>query len=167
MDSKILFQEQQKFTQWWLWLILISPVIILFYSLMSSILKHPNHAAGNYSFSVLPSNDFWLSLLIMLFVLLLFLLLNLKTKINQKTFAIQYFPFFSKSWTWDDIETAKLVTYGFVGYGIRISLKYGKVYNVKGNKGAAITLKNGNKYLVGTQKPEELERILLKVKNFN
>src|SRR5690554_7570605 len=48
---------------------------------------------------------------------------------------------------------------GFVGgWGIRFTMKYGTVYNIKGNKGLFVKLKNGKTFIVGTQKPEELEK---------
>ena len=159
MERKILFQEQQKFTQWWLWLILIAPIGLLFYNLIKPIISHPSFAEGNYSFSLIPSYDFWISLLIMLLILILFFTLKLKTEITSDSIYIRYFPFFSKRWKWEDIQTAEVITYGFVGYEIRISFKYGIVYNVKGNQGLALNLKNGKKVMIGTQKPEELEQL--------
>ena len=62
-----------------------------------------------------------------------------------------------------DIEEAELIKYGFVGYGIRLSIKYGSVYNVKGDKGLRITLKNGKKYLIGTQTPDNLKGVVKKL----
>lgn len=167
MKPKILFMEQQKFTQWWLWLILIAPIVFLFYNLIRPIIDYSGFAEGNYSFTIIPSNDFWISLFIMFLVILLFLVLRLSTKITKETIIIRFFPFFTKIWKWSDITEAHLVTYGFVGYGIRISGKYGTVYNIKGNKGLAITLKNGRKYLLGTQKSEQLEQLLQEIKSTN
>lgn len=44
--------------------------------------------------------------------------------------------------------------------GIRFGSKYGTAYNMKGNYGLAIKLKNGQKFLIGTQKVEELGQFL-------
>ncbi|WP_024479996.1 hypothetical protein [Cellulophaga baltica] len=160
MKEKPLFHEEQKFTQWWLWLLLLAPIVILFYTLVKPILEDPNQANGNFSFSLIPSNDFWISLGLMLVVLILFMLLKLKTTLSQDYIQVSFFPFFTKKWNWSEINTAEIVTYGFVGYGIRLSLKYGTVYNIKGNQGLAIHLKNGKKLMVGTQKPEELANVI-------
>ena len=43
------------------------------------------------------------------------------------------------------LKSAKIVNYGFVGYGIRLGSQYGTIYNVNGNKGFAIELSNGKK----------------------
>ena len=158
MIPKILFQEEQKFTQWWLWLLLLAPVGFIFYNLLQPIINNISYTDDNAVAAVL-SKDFWIPLLILLLILILFLLLKLKTEITSEAIHMRYYPLFSKTWKWEDIATAEVITYGFVGYGIRISIKYGMVYNVKGNKGLALTLKNGKKVVIGTQKPEELERI--------
>ena len=51
--------------------------------------------------------------------------------------------------------------YGFIGgYGIRLWTKYGTVYNTSGKIGLAITLNNGDKFLIGTQKSDELKLFL-------
>lgn len=53
----------------------------------------------------------------------------------------------------------KVINYGFVGgWGIRLWTKYGTVYNVSGNKGLFIKLKNGKTMVIGTQKSQELEK---------
>ncbi|WP_047415790.1 hypothetical protein [Cellulophaga sp. Hel_I_12] len=161
MKPKILFSEQQKFTQWWLWLLLIAPIVIIAYTLIPPTIDVPN--PKNSSFHLDPSNDIWISLVIMLLVLLLFLVMRLNTTIDQVAITVRFFPFFKKSWEWSEIQSANVVTYRFVGYGIRISGSYGMVYNVKGNKGLAIRLKNGQKYLVGTQNPEAMQQILNKI----
>jgi len=161
MKSKILFSERQKFTQWWLWLILIAPLVIIGSTLLPANLEIPN--PQNFSFHLVASNDFWISLIIMLLVLLLFLVMRLNTTIDQVSITIRFFPFFKKSWKLTEIEEINLIVYDFVGYGIRISSTYGMVYNVKGNKGLAIRLKSGKKYLVGTQNPEAMQQILNKI----
>lgn len=66
-----------------------------------------------------------------------------------------------KSVEWEDVKQAKVVDYGFVGgWGIRFGTEYGTVYNIKGKKGLAIELNNGKKFLIGTQKEEELNEVL-------
>jgi hypothetical protein len=43
------------------------------------------------------------------------------------------------------------------GWGIRYSLWNGRAYNIRGNKGVQLVLKNGKKILFGSESPEELE----------
>ena len=62
------------------------------------------------------------------------------------------------------MKHAEIVNYEFVGgWGIRLWTKYGTVYNTKGDKGLAIELQNGKKFLIGTQKATELSKIIEKV----
>ena len=74
------------------------------------------------------------------------------------------FPLTKKEIPWDQIDTAEVINYGFVGgWGIRYSANYGTVYNTKGKMGVLIKLKKGGKFIIGTQRPEELKSFLDKL----
>ena len=50
------------------------------------------------------------------------------------------------------------------GWGIRtISLKKNIAYTISGDKGLQIELKDGKKILLGTQNPEEVEKIVSQI----
>jgi len=156
MKNEALFYEEQRFTQWWLWfvwIVLFGIAIGNFFELSFSVAHFI--AVG----SVVLETENLIPIIILILVLVLFRMLTLKTAITSDSIHIHYFPLFSKKWKWEAIQTAEVITYGFVGYGIRISFKYGMVYNVKGNKGLALHLKNGQKLVIGTQKPEELAQL--------
>ena len=92
---------------------------------------------------------------------MLFIVMKLKTTIDSDGIQMSFFPFKSKKVTWTEIKNIEVINYGFVGgWGIRLWTKYGTVYNTKGNKGAFIELKNGTKFLIGTQKEEEMRTVL-------
>ena len=80
-----------------------------------------------------------------------FWFLELRTEIDQRGIRVRLRPISTIILKWEEIKQVEPVSYGFVGYGLRLSLKYGIVYNARGNKGLAIYLKNGRKYLIGTQ----------------
>ncbi|WP_297097623.1 hypothetical protein [uncultured Draconibacterium sp.] len=154
---RINFKEEQKFTQWWfVWLIIILIAIIPIYGIYKQLIlgdefgNNPMSDTGLIVFSIL------------MFALIgLFLLIKLKTTINDNEIRMSFFPFVKKKIKWDKIKKAEVVNYGFVGgWGIRIWTKYGVVYNVRGNKGLAIELSNGKKLLIGTQKEAELRRAI-------
>lgn len=85
----------------------------------------------------------------------------MKTIITQQNIQLTYFPFIGKKINISDIDTMKVINYGFVGgWGIRFWTSYGTVYNVRGNKGLHIKLKNGKQLVIGTQKPQELEKVI-------
>ncbi|WP_282165369.1 hypothetical protein [Cellulophaga baltica] len=157
MRENYLFYEEQKFTQWWLWLLLLLIIGYLLFDLISfSYSSDEIFTVGTIIFNT----ENLIPLILVCLVILLFLILKLKTTLSQDYIQISFFPFFTKKWNWSEINTTDIVTYGFIGYGIRLSLKYGTVYNIKGNHGLAIHLKNGKKLMVGTQKPEELANVI-------
>ena len=148
-----IFKEKQKFTQKWIYL-----VIILV--LLSSIISVYN----DYQDGIIDFNDFnsykgtLITFSILCLAFLLVIVSTLKTEVDSKGLRISYFPMFvKKDLLWEDIHQATVIKYGFVGgWGVRFFTKYGTVYNVKGNKGLLVELKSGKKFLVGTQEEEEL-----------
>ena len=50
------------------------------------------------------------------------------------------------------------------GWGIRCSLKKGRAYNVSGNKGVQLVLKNGKQLLIGSQRADELEEAIRSIR---
>ncbi|MCG8331569.1 MAG: hypothetical protein MI974_28025 [Chitinophagales bacterium] len=153
MGSK--FQEIQRFKQWWLWYIIITVALIPVWGIYQQIVLGKQF--GNN-----PMSDTGLVvfLLLMLLFVAFFRSIHLKTEIDKNGINILFFPFIKKYISWNEINSASVVQYNFIGYGIRLSSRFGTAYNIAGNSGLAIELKNGNKYLIGTQKEEELKEIL-------
>ena len=152
------FKEEQKFTQWWLWLIMICIGIIPIYGLYKQLIL-------GEKFGDNPMSDSGLILFsILVFALIgLFSMMKLKTTIDETEIRMHFFPFVKKKINWSEVKKAEVVNYGFVGgWGIRLWTSYGTVYNVRGNKGLALELMNGKKLLIGTQKEDELKRIINK-----
>ncbi len=148
------FQEQQRFTQWWLWLMLVLITCIPFYGIYQQIIV--GTPFGNNPMSNLGLIIFAIA---MVGMLLFFWNMQLKTTIDAQRIKIRFSPFVNRSISWDEIETAEIINYGFVGgWGIRFSGKYGIVYNTSGNQGLFIILKNGNKLCLGTQQPKALQK---------
>ncbi len=156
---KPAYTEVQKFNQWWLWILLLAVLGVPVYGMFQQlILDEP--------FGSKPMSDPGLVLFFIgtLLIIGLFWYLELRTEIDEGGIRVRLRPISSEAFTWDQIEQAELITYGFVGYGLRFSRKYGTVYNASGNKGLAITLKSGSRYVIGTQNPEGLKQTLLGLK---
>lgn len=157
---KIVFKEEQKFTQWWLWIILIGIGII-------PVLGMYKQFIIGEKFGDKPMFDEGL-ILFGVFILglnVLFFFIRLSTEIDKSEIRLCFFPFVKKSVSWSAIKSAQVVNYGFVGgWGIRLWTSYGTVYNIKGNKGLAIELLNGKKFLIGTQRESELDTIVKEIK---
>ncbi len=161
MQQEVIFKEVQKFTQWWLWLFLLVPI---FFALLKIYNMYENLVtdSGFGSFSIVMPLSYWIGVLIYVSTLLFILFSKLTVMITDTEIKIRHLLFFRKSIMLSDVVTSEIVSYGFLGYGIRISPTYGTVFNVKGNKGLAITLKNNRKFLIGTQKPDVLLLSILK-----
>lgn len=158
---KLVFKEEQKFTQWWLWLILIPIAILPIFGMYKQLILGENF--GNN-----PMSNIGLILFsIFIFSLIgLIFLIKLKTKIDENGIWMSFYPFVKKKFNWKEIKTIAVVNYGFVGgWGIRFWTRYGTVYNIKGNKGLAIELINGKKILIGTQKENELKQLIKSITN--
>lgn len=162
MKETIQFNETQKFTQWWLWLFLLLPFFLIFFKPIYLFLNAFQNS-GNASFSLVLQDSIWWGIILYSAVLGFFWKSKLYTVVTKEEVQIKHLIFFRKVFRIEDIAKAEIVNYGFVGYGIRLSINYGTVYNVKGNKGLALTLKNGKKYTIGTQKPIEFYEILKKL----
>lgn len=158
---KTEFTEEQKFTQWWLWLILIAIGMLPVYGIYKQLIIGED-------FGSKPLSNIGLiifSVFVFCFILL-FYFMRLITEIDQQEIRMRFFPFVQKSIPWSEIKDAKLVNYGFVGgWGIRLWTSYGTVYNTKGDKGLAIELLDGKKFLIGTQREADLQKFLERLKN--
>jgi hypothetical protein len=150
------FTEEQKMTQWWLWLLILGVSVLPFVGIYQQVYR--GEPWGDK-----PSSDLGLIIMagLMLSLILLFWSFKLKTRIDNQGIRIKFVPFVDRYFQWSEIQSAEVVNYGFVGgWGIRLGTKYGTVYNIKGNKGLALQMKSGQKYLVGTQKETELRSVL-------
>jgi len=157
------FKEEQRFTQVWVWIVLLGVSAIVLYTVPSAII----HQSEENPISTTHAIVLAVSVLIVIGLLALFFFARLTTKINNDVIEITYRPLILKAkvFRWDEIDEAFVRKYNslweYGGWGIRYSFK-GRAYNTSGNMGLQLILKSGKKILIGTQKPEELEAFLKK-----
>lgn len=157
---KNYFIVEQRYTQWWVWSILIGILGISMYDIFKQLYL-------GETFGSRPMADFGLIVFggLALGLIIIFRVIRLRTEINKDKIRIEFFPFLIKSIIWEEVEAINTITYGFIGgWGLIPYSPYGKVYNIKGNKGLLIDLKNGRKLLVGSQKEPEMRVILKSIK---
>ena len=140
--------EKQRYTQWWIYAILI--VLAVFIFLLHFVWKkdewfHPNFMTAE---------------IILVVVALLIQFIFLETVVDEKGIRFRFFPFIKwRQFTWDEIATVEVKKYmpikEFGGWGIRYNFNYW-CYTVKGRNGLLIKLTDGKQFLVGTQKPEKV-----------
>lgn len=143
MVSRI-YKEEQHFSRWWIILFLSGlPILIL-----------ATQTSGDYT-------ALWISLPFFALFTYLFIMARLRTRLSNQSVEFKFVPFLHRKYDWSEIESAEVIDYGFVGgWGIRIGTKYGTVYNVAGKMGLQLHLKNGKRLVIGTQKPEEIQKWL-------
>ena len=156
------FNEKQYFRKWWFILILVIVMGITIYGMIQQVVfDQPwgNNPMSNSGFIVL--------MLLLVFLLGSIFLMRLETKIDEKGIQFGFHPFQRKGifYAWNEIAEISVVEYNplidYGGWGWRISLTgKGQAYNVSGNKGIQVRLKNGKQRLIGTQIREEATKII-------
>ncbi len=157
-----IFEERQRFTQWWLWFLMTIPLAFMLFKPLKRII-------GGETFSIVDlDNGFWIGLTTMSLVYIFMAICHLTTVIDKNGITYQLFPFqtSSKRISWNDLERAYVRQYKplseYGGWGYRLGLGGGRALNVKGNQGIQLKLKNGKKLLLGTQKPQEARLVIQK-----
>ncbi len=152
------FTETQRFTQWWLWLIIIGVAGLHLYGLYKQF-----YLGEPFGDNPTSNEDLVMLGLVPVLLIVLFLFLRLDTKVDAEGVHYRFFSFQInyKLKKWDEIEKAYVrqykPIYEYGGWGIRGWGK-DKARNVSGNMGLQLELKNGDRLLIGTQKGEEMEK---------
>ena len=153
----LFFKENQRFSQWWLWLLLM----VVISNLVREFLNGTAEEKDALFFSALT----------LTLTSVLFGVMKLETTIDSEGIAVRFFPFQlkKKHFNWDQLECCFIRTYKPVieygGWGIRKTFSgKGTAYNVKGKVGLQLVFQNGDRLLIVTQKAPELQAFL---KNIN
>lgn len=171
--QKVYFNEEQRFTQPWLWVILVVSLgvalIPLVAGLFVQIIQGKPYGENSSSDTTLLV-IFFVVLAISIGLMGLFWKMRLITEIGSEGISVQFPPFFFKPriYTPDTIESFKIRQYKpireYGGWGIKQGVgKSGRAYNVKGNQGLQLILKNGRKLLIGTQRNDAILRAMNKM----
>ena len=156
MNSLDVFEEKQKFKQIWIWLILLGINGQFVFAIIYQVVY-----GNSYGNNPLSDSGLVIGAIASLAFTLLFLSLQLQTRIDSEGIFVRFFPFQKKyrTYKWEDISKVYIRQYKpireFGGWGIRMG-----AYNVSGTTGLQIELKDGTKFLIGTNKAEELEAVL-------
>lgn len=156
-----VFLEEQKFTQKWLYVGLAAVLIIT----IGAIIKDWNRIINGTTIGLIVTFS---SVLIVVLICVLFLYLKLSTRIDEYGIHVKFFPipFSGKTIYWNELSNCYIRTYNAIseygGWGVKFSLfkKKGKSFTVKGTTGLQLELKNGRKFLIGTQQKEAIELII-------
>lgn len=159
MKKDSVFYEKQSFRQWWIWLIIIFLITFSLYNFIEN---------GQY----FSTAELIASLAVTAIIFILFFIIKLETKIDDLGVRVRLFPFHLqfKYFPWKTIRKAYIREYSAIteygGWGLRLGLfGRGKAYNISGNIGLQLVLKDNKKLLIGTQKSEEIMKLLKEISN--
>jgi len=165
--GKILFTEEQRFTQWRLWLILCSALPAIVIPLANKLSAQLwDLSSENFSRLILFRS---VAVLFIVAVLIVLVLSRLKTKITYDGIFITFPPLKRKSYRIkvQEIERFEIRKYRayreYGGYGFRSRRTSGQAYTISGNTGLQLYFKNGKKLLIGTQKKQAIEFAMCKI----
>jgi len=160
MNTESSFSEAQRFTQVWLWVLVLVVTAIGWWGLVQQIVL-------GRDFGTNPAPDGILWVIFILFGIgfpLFFRSLKLVTELRDDHVYLRYFPIYTRRIPYENIRSVcarkyrPIVEYG--GWGIRWSPTNGMAYNVSGNMGVQLELTNGKRVLIGSQRADELERAI-------
>ncbi len=152
----VLFREVQRFRDvWWVMTLVFGLAALQWWLLLAQLLS--GQPVGN---NPAPAAVLFLNwLLFGVGLPVFFLLLRLEVEVTPNAVLIRYAPLFARQIARNDIAGVEALTYGplreFGGWGIRGW--GGRVaYNVRGNQGVELTLADGRRVLIGTQRAIDL-----------
>jgi hypothetical protein len=158
--ERFLFEEEQRFRQPWLILVVVFVCAIVFTTV--SLLVH----------SLTPSSLGTIGLAAMLsgvvtsgVIVMVILVCRLRVRVDHQSLDISFRPFVHRRIRLQDIAEFEPRTYRPLidasGWGVHYSFTgKGWAYNVSGDRGVQIKLKNGSWLLIGSQKADELAKAI-------
>jgi hypothetical protein len=156
MNSAVLYQEEQQFRQGWVWLLLAGIAAVAWWGFYEQILR--GRPWGNN-----PAPDWLMWLMALLFGIgfpLWFWRMKLVVEVTPDDLRIRLRPFTNRAIPLVDIVTAEPRTYRpigeFGGWGVRGLSRRNMAYNVSGDQGVQLTLRDGDRVLIGSQQAQTL-----------
>ncbi len=156
----LLLAERQRFRHWFVWLLIAPGPVLLLWVIIALLTNN------------LIVGDTGTGYILLVFAVAYGVGLpwfmyttGLDTEVRETGLYIKFRPFHRKwiSFKFEDISKVEAVTYSpikeYGGWGIRYGRK-GKAYNVSGNKGLFVTLKNGRNIMIGSGNHEALYNLV-------
>ena len=164
--KKIYFQEVQRFSQIWVWVFLLVTFFLVSEVIVGGILLGESVENSSYS------NETIALIFVVAFSAMFWLLIKMKleVKVTDEGIVYRFFPIILKEKivkrnlieSYEIRKYRPILEYG--GYGIKVGFdKSGKAFNMKGNIGMQLYLKDGKKILFGTQRAEAFKYAIEKM----
>jgi hypothetical protein len=157
----VRFREEQRFRTPWLWLVIGLVAGLQWWGFYQQILL--GKPWGNN-----PAPDWMMVLLWLAFGIglpVLFFIFELAVTVNASSVDIRFSPLLQRTIPLTEIVKAEARTYAplreYGGWGIRVGWSGRKAYNISGNDGVELTLRDGSKIMIGSQRSQELAQAIL------
>jgi hypothetical protein len=155
-DLGPIYREEQRFRQRWVWLLVIGPAVLAWWSFVQQIII-------GRPLGTTPSPDWvvWLILVsIGIGLPLLFLRLVLVLEVTRESVVIRFQPFARRVIRLSDIERIVVREYSAIkeygGWGLKGWSREKVAYNVSGSRGVELFLRDGRSVMLGSQRAREL-----------
>ncbi len=156
------FSELQRFTQRWLWVLLIAggvvAVSVFGHGLVQQLILERPWGDRPISDSAL----IMVSVVVTLFVfgmIYIFWQLRLHTVVDDEGIFVRFVPFPGSRILFSEIQSCEARTYRplyeYGGWGIKWG-RSGKAFNISGDRGVQLVMKDGKRILIGSQRADEL-----------
>lgn len=163
---KTEFIEIQRFTQRWLWILLIGIMLLLVgvfgYGVIEQLVYGRPWGDRPVSDGVLLLTGSGV-ILFSTGMIYLFYSLRLITEVREEGLYIRFYPLWGKLISYSSIRTCNARTYKplseYGGWGIKYG-RSGWAYNIIGDQGVQLVLNDGKRILVGSQRAEQLEQAI-------
>ena len=155
-----LYHEVQRFRQWWVWALVSGAAALAWLAFIRQIV-YAQPIGTN------PSPD-WGVWLLWLFIGLglpfLFSYLRLLLEVTADHLVIRFRPLHKRIIPLAEVQEFQVRTYSAVkeygGWGIKGWSQQKVAYNVSGNEGVELTLRDGRRVMLGSQRAPELAQAI-------
>ena len=154
-NQPVLFREEQRFTQIWIWLLILFVAGLQWWGFIQQIIFGQPWGDN-------PAPDWMMILFWLLFGIgmpAFFVYLRLIVTVTDAAVTIHFRPLMRRSIPMADITSVEAETYSplrsYGGWGIR-GLNKNRAYSISGNQGVALILNNGDRILIGSLRAEEM-----------
>lgn len=167
VQGHFLFYEEQRFRQPWMWVLMgivaLLAVGVFGYGLYQQLILGKPWGDDPMSNTALITLAIIVWIVDGVIVWLLYSI-TLKVGVDSTSVYIHFTPFTKRTIPLSDIRHCEVRTYSplleYGGWGVRLGWRGGMAYNVMGDRGVQLQLKDGSQILIGSQRAEELSAVI-------
>lgn len=159
--NRLYFREVQRSRQWWVWAIVLAPILIFAYGLFKQLVL--GEPWGNNPMS----NKAIVGIIVALVLIAVWIYqMRLIIEVRDDGVLVHYYLLWRRrTIPFRQIRRAYARIYNpireYGGWGIRMEFdRRGWAYNVSGNEGVQLELDGDERLLIGSQRAEELARTI-------